>query len=391
MMNMQMLGLSDIVEQYEARFKNPPILIRASGRINVIGEHTDYNDGFVLPAAVDKYIFFALAENGTRECNFYAANIEERFSFQLKDMQPGPSVWANHLMGVLQQFEKGGVALEGIDCVFGGNLPIGSGMSSSAALECGFALGVCALFSLEYNRKELALLAQRASHEFVGVPCGIMDQFASLMGREGQAIRLDCRSLNHEYIPLDLGDCELVLVDSKVKHNLGDSEYPKRVAECKAGVSVLRRHYPEISSLRDVTLDMLKLHRSELEDAIYRRCIYVVKENARLQEACRCLWKGELERLGALLLVTHEGLRDEYEVSCPEIDFLVDFASGYPGVLGARVMGGGFGGCTINLVRKDAKEKFLKETTKAYFRQYGIHCEYYFVHPVDGTDVIRGS
>ena len=386
-----MLSLADIKGLYESRFDNPPILVRACGRINIIGEHTDYNEGFVLPAAVDKYIFFALAENGTSEFHFYAANIKDSFNFHLRDLAPGEKVWANHLMGVLQQFQKDGVALEGIDCVFGGNLPIGSGMSSSAALECGFALGVSNLFNLDYSRKDLALLAQRASHEFVGVPCGIMDQFASLMGRDGQAIRLDCRSLNHEYIPLDLEDCELVLVNSRVSHDLGASEYPRRVAECKAGVAILQQHYPAISSLRDVTLDMLKLHRAELEDSVYRRCIYVVKENARLQEACRCLWNGGLERLGTLLLATHEGLRDEYEVSCPEIDYLVEFASEYPGVLGARMMGGGFGGCTLNLIRKEAKEKFLKDISKAYFQQFGLQSEYYFVRPVDGTDVVRGG
>ncbi|MCB0571797.1 MAG: galactokinase [Phaeodactylibacter sp.] len=384
-----MLGLADILDLYEKRFDTPPLLVRACGHINIIGEHTDYNQGFVLPVAADKYIFFALAENGTSSCHFYAANTGESCSFHLKEIQPGSQAWANHLMGILQQFEKDGVVLEGIDCVFGGNLPAGAGMGFSAALECGFALGVNALFSLDYSLKGLAQLAQRASNEFVGLSCGAMGHFASMLGREGHAIRLDCRNFNHEYVPLELGDYELVLVDSRAKHSPGESEYLLRVAECHAGVAVLKQYYPTITSLRDVTLDMLKLHRSELEDSIYRRCIFVAKENARLQEACRCLWNGDIARLGTLLLATHEGLRDEFEVSCPEIGFLADFAASAPGVLGARLMGAGFGGYTLNLVHIPAKQQFLKAISGAYFQKFGIHPAYYMLHSVDGTMIVR--
>ncbi|MCB0588969.1 MAG: galactokinase [Phaeodactylibacter sp.] len=384
-----MHNLSDIVSLYEERFDTHPLLVRACGRINIIGEHTDYNNGFVLPAAVNKHIYFAIGENGTAESHLFAADIGESYSFNIHEIEPCDKLWANYLMGIMQQLQERGVTLEGVDCVFGGNLPIGSGLSSSAALECGFALGLDTLFCLDVGRVELAQLAQRSSHKFVGIPCGIMDQFASLLGREGQAIKLDCRSLEYEYIPLDLGDCELALINTKVHHELASSEYPVRVRECREGVAVIQKHHSGVESLRDITLDMLEAHRSELSEVIYRRCAYVIRENARLEEAAVCLAEGNMERLGELLLLTHEGLRDEYGVSCPELDFLVDFARGFPGVLGARLMGGGFGGCTINLIRLEAREKFLKDITKAYYRQFGIHPEYYFIRPVDGTKVVR--
>lgn len=384
-----MHSLSDIVGLYENRFDTHPLLVRSCGRINIIGEHTDYNDGFVLPAAVDKYVYFAIGENGTTESHLYAADIKQSHSFGINKIEPCGKLWANYLMGIMQQLQERGVPLEGVDCVFGGNLPIGSGLSSSAALECGFALGLKTLFQVEASLVELAQLAQRSSHQFVGIPCGIMDQFASLLGRAGQAIKLDCRSLQYEYIPLELGECELVLINTKVHHELASSEYPVRVKECREGVEAIRQYHPEVKSLRDVSLAMLEEYRAALPEVTYRRCAYVIRENGRLEEAAICLAEGRMERLGELLLLTHEGLRDDYEVSSPELDFLVAFAKGFDGVLGARLMGGGFGGCTINLVRKEAKEKFLREATKAYFRQFGIHSEYYFVRPVDGTTVVR--
>ena len=384
-----MHSLSDIVDLYEERFDTQPLLVRACGRINIIGEHTDYNDGFVLPAAVDKYIYFAIGENGTEDCHLYAADIRQSHSFNIKKIEPGEKLWANYLMGIMQQLQNRGVLLEGVDCVFGGNLPIGSGLSSSAALECGFAAGLNTLFQMEIGLVELAQLAQRSSHQFVGIPCGIMDQFASLLGRGGQAIKLDCRSLEYEYIPLELGDYELVLINTKVHHELASSEYPVRVRECGEGVAILQQFYPEVASLRDATMEMLAAHRAEFPEVIYKRCAYVIQENGRLEEATISLKNGNMQRLGELLYATHDGLRDEYEVSCPELDFLVDFARKFDGVVGARLMGGGFGGCTLNLVSKEAKEKFLREVTKAYFRQFGIHSEYYFVRPVDGTALVR--
>ena len=381
--------LEDISSLFEEKFYEPPLLIQACGRINIIGEHTDYNEGFVLPASINRYIYFAIGENGTNECHFYAADIGEEYHFSLSDIKKSEKAWANYLMGILQQLQKEDIPLEGLDVVFGGNLPVGAGMSSSAALEAGFALGVCSMFNLQKSRRELAQLALRSSHEFVGVPCGIMDQFASLLGRREQAIKLDCRSLHYEYIPLNLGDYELLLVNSGVSHELANSAYKDRVEECETGVRSVQTVYPEVESLRDVTLDQLEACKSAMSETIYRRCHYVLEENERLHQAVDAMRGGDMTTLGALMLRTHEGLSKEYEVSCREVDFLVELAKEQPGVAGARMMGGGFGGCTINLLRKDAKKEFLKKIKREYYRAFSIKAEHYELEVVNGTDVVN--
>lgn len=382
---MKEIGLEAIKAEFEKRFNSQPLLIKGCGRINIIGEHTDYNNGYVMPASIDKGIYFAISENGTTESHFYAANLGESYSFSIDDIKPCDLQWANYLMGIMDQLQKQNILLEGIDLVFGGDLPVGAGMSSSAALECGFALGLCSLFNLDMSRQELAQLAQKSSHEFLGIPCGIMDQFASLLGLKGQVIKLDCRSLNYEYIPIDLKDYDLLLVNSNISHDHVNGAYRDRVEECRKGVSILQQYNKDIQSLRDVKMALLDKHQEELGALIYRRCAYVVKENQRLKEAGDCLGNGKLERLGELLFETHEGLSKEYEVSCPELDFLVDFAKNYEGVLGARLMGGGFGGCTINLIHQDIKKKFSKAITKAYYKETGIDTTIYEVEIADGT------
>lgn len=367
-------------------FGRPPeVVIRASGRINIIGEHTDYNDGFVLPGAIDKYIFFAVALNDTGQCRLHALDVDESETADLDNLVNSPKLWANYLLGIVEQFQGRGISVPGIDCAFGGNLPIGSGMSSSAALETGFATALQELLGTKFSKPEIAKLAQQSSHEFVGVPCGIMDQFASIMGQQNQVIRLDCRSLEHEYIPFELPDYRIVMVNSKVSHSLADSAYSTRVQECREGVSLLQRHYPQVSSLRDVTLEQLTDRRSDFPEVIYRRCHYVVSENERLHQACIALRAGRIDILGQLLNETHAGLRDEYEVSAPEVNFLVDFAQQYEGVAGARIMGGGFGGCSINLVREDRADAFAADILAAYSEDQGIEGETYFVSVVDGT------
>lgn len=375
-----------ISETFSKKFgRNCELVIRASGRINIIGEHTDYNDGFVLPAAVDKYIYFAVAKNNTRTCRFWANDIDEAGEIELDHIQAGDQLWANYLFGILDQFQKLGVKLAGVDVAFGGNLPIGSGMSSSAAMEVGFATALQHLFGVSIEKPEIARLAQRSSHQFVGVPCGIMDQFASMMGKKDRVIRLDCRSLEYDYIPFYLGDYKVVMINSKVSHSLASSEYGTRVKECRTGVTILQAYYPEIKSLRDVSLEQLEKHRTELPEVIFNRCHYVVAENNRLHLACDALRAGNIERLGQLLNETHHGLRYEYEVSAPEVDFLVDFAQAFSGVAGSRIMGGGFGGCSINLVKEDRIAYFIDAILKAYRDQYNIDGEAYVVAAVDGT------
>lgn len=378
---------ADVLAKFREKFNGEPTLIKANGRINLIGEHTDYNNGFVLPGAVDKYIFFAMAPNGSRTTNFYAADIDDSLSFSLDGFRPGEKLWANYLMGIFQQMQKDGHRLGGIDCVFGGTLPIGSGMSSSAAMECGMGFGLKTLFNLPYQRLELALLAQRSSHQFVGVPCGIMDQFTSMMGKANQLVLLDCRSMEYRYFPADLPGYQLVLLNSKVSHDLADGAYARRVNECKTGAAILKKHYSEVESLRDANLEMLQKHKAEFDPVVYRRCKYVVEEKERVMQVCELLKENKAEEIGRLLLQTHAGLRDDYEVSCKEIDWLVDYAARQDAVAGARVMGGGFGGCTINLVKMKAVDSFKSEALAAYQKATGIEGEAYTVGLDSGTEV----
>lgn len=385
---MKQIGIQEVRSIFESHFKTPPVLVQGGGRINLIGEHTDYNEGYVLPASIDKYIYFAIAENGTRACHFKAANLEASYSFHLNELKQSEYQWANYLIGIMDQLQKQGVILEGIDMVFGGDLPIGAGMSSSAALECGFALGLCHIFQLQMSRIEMAKLAQRSSHEFLGIPCGIMDQFASLLGQKEQAIKLDCRDLSFEYIPVHLGEYELLLVDSRISHDHASGAYKDRVAECKAGVARISAYEAGITSLRDVSTLHLEKYKEELGPLLYNRCGYVVEENERLLAACRYLKDGQIKQLGEMMFKTHYGLSKKYEVSCPELDFLVEFAAQHPAVVGARMMGGGFGGCTINLVETSQKELFIEGIKKVYARQMGGSAVFYDVKIEDGTKLV---
>mgnify|MGYP000400969595 FL=1 len=382
--------LENIASAFRDKFSSQPLLVQGCGRINIIGEHTDYNEGFVLPASINRYIYFAIAENGTNECHFHALDINDSYQFSLSDIKKSDKGWANYLMGILDQLQKENILLEGVDVVFGGNLPIGSGMSSSAALEAGFALGICSLFNLQKSRQELAQLAHRSSNNFLGIPSGIMDQFASLLGQRGQAIKLDCRSLQYEYVQLDLKDYELLLINTGVSHALANSAYKDRVRECREGAEAVAQKFEGIQSLRDASLEQLEACREDMTAVVYQRCRYVIEENERLHQALHLLTNGEMEALGELLLRTHEGLSKEYEVSCRELDFLVELAKDHEGVAGARMMGGGFGGCTLNLVKKSAKEDFLKYAKKEYYRAFSVQAEHYELEIVDGTDIVRG-
>ncbi|MBK8705822.1 MAG: galactokinase [Saprospiraceae bacterium] len=375
--------IAKVQAAFESRFAGNPQWVRACGRINIIGEHTDYNDGFVLPAAVDKYLFFAMAENGTDECRFLACDINEEHNVRLNELTPGPKLWANYLMGIIKQFVQDGKGVRGFDCAFGGNLPIGSGMSSSAALECGLAWSLNTMFDGGYSREQLAQLAQRSSHTFVGIPCGIMDQFASLMGKENQLILLDCRSLDYAYIPFDTGNYRVVLLNSKVHHELASSAYSTRVKECREAAAIAG-----VKSLRELNPEQLEVFRHHMSPTVYNRASYVVAENNRVMAACAALRNGDIMELGRLMFETHDGLRYLYEVSCPEIDLLVDFAKNFEGVIGARVMGGGFGGCTINLVHKDVLDNYIAQASAHYLQHTGIRTEAYFTASVNGTELL---
>jgi galactokinase len=359
--------IEKIKSAFEARFETNPILVKSPGRVNLIGEHTDYNDGFVLPAAVDAAIYFACKSNKTASFRFYSYDLDDSYETSVDKIDKCEKHWANYLLGVIAQFIKAGKKVQGFDCVFGGDIPMGAGMSSSAALETGLAFAINYMEGFGFETIDLVKFSQKAEHEYAGVQCGIMDQFAAMHGKSNQVIKLDCRSLDFSYYPLDMSKQMLVLVNTGVKHSLASSEYNKRRQECEAGVALLQKHQPEITSLRDVSLAFIQAHQNELNALVYKRCTYVIEENIRLENACKALDNRDFELFGKQMFGSHEGLKNKYEVSCVELDQLVDLAKTINGVLGARMMGGGFGGCTINLVKKDAL-KIFEETIKANYK-----------------------
>ncbi|GAB2790983.1 galactokinase [Hymenobacter luteus] len=380
---------ASISAAFQDQFHYPPLLVRAPGRVNLIGEHTDYNEGFVLPAAIDKEIYFAVGLNGGSAIRLYSYNKQELYTTEASQVRRDATLWANYLKGVVAQFQKRGITVPGFDCVFGGNVPMGAGLSSSAAVECGLAFALDQLLATKLERLDLARMAQKAEHEFAGVQCGIMDQFASLFGRDGQVVRLDCRSLAYEYFPFDTSRCHIVLCNSGVKHSLASSEYNTRRQECEQGVALLQQHYPEVRSLRDVTLAQLQQHEAEFDAVVFRRCRYVVEENLRVEAACQELAAGNLPAFGQQMYASHAGLRDDYAVSCPELDTLVELARPLPGVYGARMMGGGFGGCTINLVEVAHVEEFTRRMRELYEQATGIPLETYQTTIVAGVSTLE--
>ncbi|SDW53428.1 galactokinase [Lutibacter oricola] len=366
------------------------IIVDSPGRINIIGEHTDYNNGFVLPTAIDKKIQFKFRKNGTpTTCNIHSANFNTNFSFDLNEVAPGDEQWANYVLGVIDGIQKESDKLEGFDFVLDSNIPVGSGISSSAALECGVAFGLNELFDLGLSKIKMVEIGQMAEHNYVGTKCGIMDQFASVMSKEGHVILLDCQSLEYEYVPIQIKPYKILLLNTNVSHNLADGEYNKRRAMCEGGVAVIQKKYPEVKSLRDVTPEMLEEFKEELDAVTYNRCSYVVDEKVRVLNTVEALKNNQLDVMGANMYETHEGLSKLYEVSCPELDFLVDFSKDYDEVIGARMMGGGFGGCTINIIHEDKAEAFAKAASEAYFEKFNIKLTSFEANPSGGTSLVK--
>ena len=297
-----------VFEKFLKLYNRQPILIKAPGRINLIGEHTDYNEGFVFPAAINRYTTFAIAPNNTpSQCRLYAFDLDDSFEFDLANFQPLNKGWPNYLMGVVSELQLLGKKLKGFDCAFSGNIPSGGGLSSSAALECGLAYGLNIIFDLNISNLQMVKVAQLAEHHFTGVKCGIMDQFASMMGKKDHAIQLDCRNLAYSYFNLELGEYVLLLCDSNVKHELASSEYNTRRLECDTGVAILKKHYPEITSLRDVSFNMLITHKKDFPEVIFKRCQYVIQENQRVLDFGNALSQKDLKKAGTLLYEGHAG------------------------------------------------------------------------------------
>jgi galactokinase len=379
---------SDLTHAFTQHFDAAPtLLVRAPGRLNLIGEHTDYNEGLVLPGAITQAISFGLRLNGTDKIRLRALDFDKSYEVAIGDIAPlDRGHWANYQLGVVAGLQRRGVEVPGFDCAFGGDIPAGAGLSSSAAVECGVAWGLNELLGLGIDKMELAHIAQGAEHEYAQVKSGLMDQFASLFGKAGQVVQLDCRSLDYKFFPLDTTACRLVLCNSGVKHSLADSEYNKRREECTEGVRILAKKNPAIKSLRDATLSEIEAAKEEMGDVIERRCRYVVEENARVEALTHHLEAGHpLHEVGELIYASHNGLRDDYQVSCPELDVLVELAHEAPGAYGARMMGGGFGGCTINLVDSAEVDNFIAFMTKGYQDRLGLELETYVTTLADGV------
>jgi galactokinase len=318
----------------------------------------------------------------------YAGDFKERFSSLISTVQPTEKGWPNYILGVVDQLNKNGYLVGGFNLIIDGDVPLGAGLSSSAAVECATIFALNALFDLRLDKKTMTELAQKAEHSFAGVRCGIMDQFASMFGKKDHVIKLDCRSLEFEYVPLQLKGYKILLLNTNVKHSLASSEYNTRRAQCEQGVAWVKKHHPEVLALRDASLEMLSKYVKPKDELIYKRCKYVVEENTRLLEGCEDLKRGDIKALGQKMFQTHQGLSREYEVSCRELDFLVDGVRGEFGVLGARMMGGGFGGCTINLIKEDIIDKVVEEASRRYKAVMGLDLTAYLVQVENGSELI---
>jgi len=379
-----------ISDAYEQQFGNtlPSRIFRSPGRINLIGEHTDYNNGFVMPAAIDKAIYFAISSRDDNQIILHSVDFNQTYSTTLEDLAKPNFPWPQYQLGVVDQLLKNQFKISGFQASFGGDVPSGAGLSSSAALECCLMYALSELNSLDLDKKSIALLSQKAENEYVGLNCGIMDQFASVFGKSESVIRLDCRSLEYEYFPFPTDEHLLILCDTTVKHSLADSEYNTRRVECEQGVAILQQFDSNIASLRDVHPALVETYKNHLGDVIYRRCKYVTSEIQRVIQASDLLVQNDLAAFGLKMYETHAGLQHDYEVSCPELDFLVEESRNVEGVLGARMMGGGFGGCTINLVRREAADKFEAYIKNSYKTKFGLALPCYQVNIKDGTSEI---
>jgi galactokinase len=380
-----------LAQSFAARFASQPRIFRAPGRVNLIGEHTDYNDGFVLPAAIDLYTWTAVSPRNDRKLRVYSENLEELSEIDLAQDDPRHrDHWSDYVHGVALMLQRSGAALGGCDLAIFSDVPAGAGLSSSAALEVSVASALLASSGLSLPLTELAKLCQRAENEFVGARVGIMDQFASCFGSAHHAILLDCRSLEYKLLPLPSG-LTMVICNTMVKHGHSGGEYNDRRAQCEEGVRLLSTYFPSIKALRDVSAAQLESHRGDLPDLIYRRCHHVVSENERVLSTVAALESGDLKEAGRCMAESHLSMRDDYEISCRELDLMVDLAAGSEGLVGSRMTGGGFGGCTINLVRTACVQQFTAEMRSVYHQATGISPEIYVSTAGSGVTEVQAN
>jgi len=413
---------------------NPALVVKSPGRINLIGEHTDYNHGFVLPAAIDKYIEVAIGKRTDGAIHMVALDLGETIILPIHKLTPHPTQWVNYIIGVVDQVFNKSQSVNnnfigsrntltntqittavndtnlsgGFSICIQGNIPLGAGLSSSAAVECAVLFALNELYGLSLSRMQMALMAQAAEHKFAGVKCGLMDMFASLHGQKNKAILLDCDSLAFTYYPIELSDYSIVLFDTQIKHALASSEYNTRRLECEQGLKLIQEKYASVKTFRDISLEQVEeclaswdISKNEMNEdkiqeittkdktsKVYQRCKYVVEEIARVQLAVQDLTKGDMQAFGKKMFETHKGLSKLYEVSCPELDFLVEAVANNENILGARMMGGGFGGCTINIIKKTAVEEITKELSAKYHKAMQKELSYYITSIEDGTHLV---
>ncbi|RNC65301.1 galactokinase [Proteiniphilum sp. X52] len=375
----------EVIKIFSGKFDSrTPEVYASPGRINLIGEHTDYNGSFVFPGAIDKGMIAAIGFNGTDKVRAYAIDLDESSEFGLNEEDLPKEGWAKYLFGVCREIIKRGGTVKGFDTVFAGDVPLGAGMSSSAALESTYAFALNDLLGLGIDQFELARIGQSTEHNYVGVKCGIMDQFASIFGKKGNLIRLDTKSMEYAYFPFDPKGYKLVLLDTVVKHELASSAYNKRRESCEHAARTIAKRHPEVEFLRDASMEMLDEVRNEISEEDYLRAKYVIEETQRVLDVCDALEKGDYETVGQKMYETHHGMSKLYEVSCEELDFLNDVACEH-GVTGSRVMGGGFGGCTINLVKDELYDSFIADAKTQFKANYGHEPKVYDVVISDGA------
>jgi galactokinase len=377
--------IKDVKSKFIKTFNTQPILIFSPGRINIIGEHTDYNGGFVFPAAVDKGIAAAIQKSDSGSCTAIALDLDSTIKFELDRLKPSKQgSWENYVFGVVAEIQNRNKVVGDFNIIFKGNIPGGAGMSSSAALENSVVFGLNELFDLGLTKTEMILISQKAEHNYVGVKCGIMDQYASMFGIKNNALLLDCRTIESKPYEIDFKDHQLMLINTNVKHSLSDSAYNDRRSACEGVAKILN-----IETLREASEEDLEEIIDQVTPENYQKALYVIQEIERTQKAAVAIEENDLVTLGALIYASHNGLQNQYKVSCAELDFLVGQAKKNKHVLGARMMGGGFGGCTINLIAKTEAKAFAESASKAFKNKFDNECSVYFIELSDGTHLVK--
>jgi galactokinase len=366
-----------------------PLIVCAPGRINLIGEHTDYNCGYVLPAAIDKAVYVAIGKRNDNKIYLHAEEYNENYIADIENLRQNKFHWSSYVLGVIDQLQKKNFSITGFNIVVDGDVPVGAGMAASAAIECATVFALNALFELNMSKLDMVKIAQKAEQEFVGLQCGIMDMFTSMYGKKDHVICLDCRSFEYEYFPFKQDGIKIVLLDTSIKHSLASSEYNTRKKQCEEGVALIQQHVPHVQSLRDATIEMLDKYVAQ-NKLIYNRCRYVIEEIDRLLAACIDLQKNDINAFGKKMFATHKGLSKMYEVSCNELDIMVDLVKHNKSVIGARMMGGGFGGCTINIVKEDAVEELIYDTREQYREKTGMNLNAY-IASIEGGACLQKS